>query len=286
MPELPEVEQVRRTLEATIAGRVLESLESLDPKIVDGDATPFEALVGQRLDCILRRGKYLMLEFAAPDQPEASRIWVTVHLRMTGRFVQLPQGASREAHAKIVTRWSGLDEEVHYRDVRRFGRWYCTPAGQMAPTPGAQSLGLEPMEMTEAQFLALMYRRKQRAKAALLRQDLVAGVGNIYADEALFTAGIHPEQDLSRLSKKRLLRLRLAIQQHLGVAIEKGGSTIADFSDAMGMAGAYQHMHRVYGKHGTLCPQCLQTGRETVLKRIVTAGRGTTFCPVCQKKRW
>lgn len=273
MPELPEVETVRRTLEGLIAGRRLEHFASRDPLVTISPETAFADLVGKTLTAVERRGKYLLLWF------EGGTLLV-VHLRMSGRFCRAETGSPLHVHDRVVLRFADVAGEVRYRDPRRFGKFLVEPTGRLEAVPGVRSLGVEPLDVSVEAFTKLLRGRRVIAKNTLLRQDIIAGLGNIYVDESLFGAGIHPQQDLSALGPKHFRDLHQSMVAILGAAIEAGGSTIADFSDALGLAGSYQKVHRVYGKAGEPCPRC-----STPIRKMKVAGRGTHFCPVCQKKK-
>lgn len=273
MPELPEVEQVRRTLAPLVEGRRLAELTFLDALIEGEPRGACAGLLGRECLALGRRGKYLLFRWSGGAL-------LVVHLRMTGRFAALSRGTEPGPHDRVLLRWEEEPTRMVFRDTRRFGRFAATLDGSLPPIPGLLRLGVEPFGVSDEVMLRLFQGRRQQAKAALLRQDLLAGVGNIYADEALFNARIHPEQLLSQLSAEQLLRLRDEVEAILLKATAGGGSTIRDFADALGMSGEYQDYHQVYGMGGKPCPSC-----GAPLQKMVSAGRGTTYCPECQVLR-
>lgn len=248
MPELPEVETVVRGLAPVLVGRRVEAVEGVAP----------ETIVGREIRAVRRYGKYIVMEL--------DRGMLLVHLRMTGQLT-LDEARGKFTRGRIV-----LDEGVlRYDDIRRFGR--LTHVEQLPEQ------GPDPLEMTAEEFVAHAGKRRARVKALLLDQKFLRGMGNIYADEALFAAGVHPCAVAASVSKQRLERLHGAIVAVLKAAIAAGGSSISDYVNARGERGGYQEQHQVYGKHGEACPRC---GR--VLARILVVQRGTTFCPRCQKR--
>ncbi len=262
MPELPEVETVVRSI-ARIAGRRIVSAEFSCPRILRGDAEQMSAaLAGRLIRAIRRRGKFIVIELDAGH-------CLVVHLGMTGKLL-LGGTPGRHTHAIV-----NLDRGVlRYEDQRQFGRIEVThglPAR-------VEKLGPEPLEITLAEFAARLKRRKARIKSVLLDQHFVRGVGNIYADEALFRAGIRPLAIAARLRPERVKRLHAAIVEVLTQAIAKGGSSISDYVDADGRRGFFQFEHRVYQRTGEPCVVC-----GAAIRRTLVAQRGTHYCPRCQR---
>jgi formamidopyrimidine-DNA glycosylase len=247
LPELPEVETVVRGLRAVLPGRSIAAVEH----------APTEA-IGQRIQSVQRYGKFIVIDC------ESGKLFV--HLGMTGQFT-LSEDTGKFTRARI---W--LDEGVlRYDDIRKFGRLYWEHT--------LPERGPDPLEISAAEFAAHAKRRRARIKALLLDQKFLRGMGNIYTDEALFRAGIHPLAQAAKLSRKRLETLHAAIVEVLEAAIAAGGSSISDYVDARGEKGSFQSQHQVYGKHGQPCPRCAAT-----LQRILVTQRGTTFCAACQKR--
>jgi formamidopyrimidine-DNA glycosylase len=278
MPELPEVETTRRKIEPLLRGRVIERIEHDAPhKYRDTHLA-----VGCRITGLSRRGKYLMLQLAAaeadglPDLPDDSPhdLELIVHLGMTGGF-RLEAGK----HTRVTLTTDG--GTLHFDDARRFGKMAVVRPGQYASMPTLAGMGPEPLtgDFGLTDFIAKA-ATCGAVKPWLLSQKPVSGVGNIYADESLWTAQIHPAQ--TRLNTAEATRLYHAIREVMGAAVEAGGSTLSDGTYAQhdGEAGAYQHRHHVYDRAGTPCDRC-----GTTIEKIVLGGRGTHFCPQCQKVR-
>ena len=274
MPELPEVESVRAQLEPALVGRRLERVQVLDGRLV----RPFEPLevaaelegeVVERLD---RRGKYLIFGF------ETGRV-LLVHLRMTGSFVHAPNGSlPDDPHRRaVLTLDNGSD--VAYRDVRRFGTWLLLEPGELDPYL-AERLGDEPFaEAFTPRALAQRLRgRRAPVKAALLDQRSLAGMGNIYADEALWRARIHPLRTAGELSRPEVGRLHTGIRDALELGIARQGATLSDYRMPNGDRGAMQDEFEAYGREGEPCSRC-----GTLITKIRAGGRGTWFCPHCQR---
>jgi formamidopyrimidine-DNA glycosylase len=291
VPELPEVETIANGLAKRVTGDVIraiwlgskpEPLKSTASEIAA--ALEFKRIVGVR-----RVGKHIVFDlhraragqvrkarggvrtpkkpFASPG-PAPDAQWV-VHLGMTGRLlVSDPQEeVPKHTHA-ILTLASG--RELRFVDPRRFGR--------LSVAQGFKATGSEPLEVEVERFVELFRERKTPIKSALLNQKLLSGVGNIYADESLFRAGIRPSRRATSLAKPRLRRLYLAVQQVLKEAIALGGSSVSDYVDVDGEEGFFQLQHRVYGREGERCLVC-----KTPIKRLVLAGRSSHYCPNCQR---
>ena len=276
MPELPEVETIRRRLAPVLEGATIERAEIADPRLtrpVD-PALVADALRGERIEALDRRGKYLLWRLSSGRT-------LVVHLRMTGSLRhaadgELPEDAYRRATLALDT-----GAAVGYRDVRRFGTWELLDEGHLRPYLDAR-LGPEPLagSFTASRLAALAARRTTPVKAFLLDQRRIAGVGNIYADEALWRAQIHPLRPAGELSADELGRLHRALRAVLRKGIERQGSTLRDYVTPDGDGGAMQHEFHVYGRFGEPCDRC---GRP--IERIVVGGRGTWFCPHCQRRQ-
>jgi formamidopyrimidine-DNA glycosylase len=272
MPELPEVETVRRRLLSHLSGRTLADVDVLDHRLTDPEPPEAVAarLQGVRIETIGRRGKYLIAEL---DDGAA----LLVHLRMTGNLLWLsapPAVAPRFLRARAL-----LDDGSYlaYTDVRRFGTWRVAEDGAEAWLAG--KLGPEPLDTWAAADLARSFAgRKAPVKAAILDQRVVAGVGNIYADEALFAARIHPAAPAGRLSRARVARLHAAVIAALEAGIEAQGASIRDFRTPDGGYGSAQERFAAYGRGGEPCVVC-----GTPLRRTVIVQRGTSYCPRCQR---
>ena len=275
MPELPEVETVRRQLAERVTGRTIVDARVDDPKFSSPE-TP-EALVaalrGRRIDDVGRRGKYLLLTLDSGDT-------FVMHLRMTGHLHW--QTAPPDEPERFVRAVFGLDDgsTLTFSDMRRFGRGWILGADH----PDIEGywrarVGVEPLsdDFTPGVLAAALAGRRGPLKAALLNQALIAGLGNIYADEALFQAGLHPERVAGSLTADETVRLHEAIRDRLAVAVESGGASIDSYRDSLGQYGSMQDRLRVHLHRGDPCPRC----GDTVVKGRV-AQRGTYWCPTCQ----
>lgn len=268
MPELPEVETIRAQLAPRLEGRTLARVEILDPRLT----RPYdlfevtEELEGDVVVAVERRGKYLLLRLE-------SGFALLVHLRMTGGF-----GFAPASHERAVIE---LDDgsRLGYRDVRRFGTWLVLEAGDVEPYLAAKN-GPEPLgsRFTSTWLAAQLARRRAPLKAVLLDQRVVAGLGNIYADEALWRARVSPLRPAKDLGPGEVGRVHRGIRAALRTGIARQGSTLRDYATPDGSAGAMQDEFRVYGRDGRPCPRC----RTTIAKARV-GGRGTWFCPRCQR---
>jgi formamidopyrimidine-DNA glycosylase len=276
MPELPEVETVANGVHARIHGQTIRSVWTSN-KPQTFKSSPDEivaALTGSRIARVHRVGKTIVIDLsrkraAVRGEKEASQF--LVHLGMTGRLLVSAADTPVPAHTHaILTLSSG--KELRFVDARRFGRLSIVGSDANYQGPGA-----EPLTIPLEDFVALFRDRKTPIKAALLNQSLLHGVGNIYADEALFHAGIRPTRHAGRLTRAELARLREALIKVLTEAIKLGGSSVSDYVDADGVAGFFQLHHHVYSRTGQPCRIC-----TTPIKRIVIGGRSTHFCPTCQ----
>ncbi len=295
MPELPEVETIARGLHQRVNGDVIESVWlGSKPEPLKSPAAEIAAtLESKRIAGVRRVGKHIVVDLdgtvhgkarskrkgAGKKKKHSSQRtsdagdenhsqWI-VHLGMTGRLLVCKPGADVEKHTHaIVSLASG--RELRFVDPRRFGR--------LSVAHGFQAAGSEPLEVELVRFVDLFRERKTPIKSALLNQKLLSGVGNIYADEALFRAGVRPRRRASSLKREDLRRLYLAVQTVLKEAIAAGGSSVSDYVDADGKEGFFQFHHRVYGREGEPCLVC-----KTPIKRLVIAGRSSHYCPNCQK---
>jgi len=271
MPELPEVETVATGVDKRVRGDVIESVW-LGSKPEPFKTSPIEmaaTLSGRRVERVYRVGKHIVFDLEGADGLQ----WI-VHLGMTGRLLVAEADAPVETHTHAVLRL-GSGRELRFVDPRRFGRLaiHREAAGQ-----GFRGPGREPLTITLEEFAALFKNRKTPIKAALLNQKLLHGVGNIYADESLFRAGIRPKRMAGRLTREQLTRLHAALQEILRHAIALGGSSVSDYVDADGERGFFQLEHKVYMRGGEPCLTC-----GLPIRRMLLGGRGTHYCPGCQK---
>jgi formamidopyrimidine-DNA glycosylase len=274
VPELPEVETVRRRLEPVLVGRRFDRVEILDPRLTRPE-DPLEVaaeLVGERVEAVDRRGKYVVVRF------ESGRA-LLIHLRMTGSLLHVPGNGllQGDPHRRAVVR---LDDgsDIIYRDVRRFGTWLLAEPGEAQPYLDAR-LGREPLAQTFTvkRLAEALAGRRAPVKATILDQRRLAGVGNIYADEALWRARIHPQRPAGELDEDELLALHRGIRAALKAGISRQGATLRDYRTPDGGSGGMQHEFKVYGREGEPCERC---GRP--IEKTRAAGRGTWFCPGCQ----
>jgi formamidopyrimidine-DNA glycosylase len=275
MPELPEVETVANGVHARIHGQTIRSVwTSNKPQTFKSPPDEIiEVLTGSRIERVHRVGKTIVVDLSRKDLSRKKKLaQFLVHLGMTGRLLvsTLDTPIPPHTHA-ILTLSSG--KELRFIDPRRFGR-----LSIVAPDTRYEGPGAEPLTIPLEDFIALFRNRKTAIKAALLNQSLLHGVGNIYADEALFHAGIRPTRHAGRLTRAELSRLRDALIKVLTEAIQLGGSSVSDYVDADGVAGFFQLRHHVYSRTGQPCRVC-----GTPIKRIVIGGRSTHYCPTCQK---
>ncbi len=268
MPELPEVETIRRSLAPAVQGRTIESVLFHWPRTCVGDLRETEAaLRGQRIERIDRHGKYLLFRLC---RDECNSVLV-VHLRMTGNILlDGPTGP----YTRVEVFLDGGHRLV-YHDIRKFGRWQWS---EVLP-PRLAELGPEPLEISPDDFAARLARRGARLKALLLDQEFLRGLGNIYADEALYRARLHPQRAAANVGRRRAHDLHRAIQEVLRDAIDAGGTSINNYVDSNGTQGYFQLQTQVYGKTGRPCSEC-----GTPVRRILVAQRSTHFCPRCQRR--
>jgi formamidopyrimidine-DNA glycosylase len=276
MPELPEVETVVRGLRGILPGRSIVGVRLGKTDFMDDPASLEAGLPGSRIVAVERLGKFICISLdssQASGQSTAPRHLI-VHLGMTGRLAVRPVAEPALAHTHGFFE---LDDgsELRYTDPRRFGRIVLVPESGIAAF--GEKLGAEPLEISAADFARKLGGRRARIKALLLDQSVLRGVGNIYADESLWRAGIHPARLAAQLSDADLARLRQAIRYVLRWAIRLGGSSISSFVDTQGNPGEFQIRHRAYHQHGKPCFRC-----ATTIRQIIVAGRSSHFCPKCQ----
>lgn len=291
MPELPEVETIARGLASRVTGDVIESvwLGSKPEPLKSAASEIVAALESKTIAGVRRAGKHIVFDLqnggrasspvrkkssrksSKADQPANSSVtaqWI-VHLGMTGRMLVCKSDDALEKHTHAVARLAS-GRELRFVDPRRFGR--------LSVTQGFAAAGSEPLEVEFDRFVELFRGRKTPIKSALLNQKLLSGVGNIYADESLFRAGIRPRRRAASLTRKELSRLYATVQEVLREAIAAGGSSISNYVDADGDKGFFQLQHRVYGRENEPCLVC-----KIPIKRIVIGGRSSHYCPKCQK---
>ena len=277
MPELPEVETIRRQLAPSVEGRVLERLEVLDARWCEPAAPPEveEAVTGRRIERVGRRGKYLTVELSGD-------VHLVMHLRMTGTLLLVSAEEDSPGRPHLRARLGlGSGDRVLFCDVRRFGTGVVLLGREARDAYFDARLGVEPLgpDFTGEALRALARGRRAPVKAFLLSQERIAGVGNIYADEALYRAGIHPLRPVGTLRRPQLFALRDAVVQALEAGIDARGATIDDFRHADGAQGSFQDRFEVHRREGLPCPRCGQA-----IRKLRAAGRGTYVCERCQPR--
>lgn len=275
MPELPEVETVANGVNARVRGqRVVRVWTSGKPQTFKSpEEEIMQALTGATIEHVRRVGKSIVFDLTRAKKPAPQFL---VHLGMTGRLLVSEPGIPLPPHTHAVLTLSDK-REIRFVDPRRFGRLSVVPLTNDEPH-GYSGPGTEPTTISADEFAQLFRGRKLAIKAALLNQSILHGVGNIYADESLFRAGIRPRRAAGRLTRDELTRLHSALQQVLAHAIQLGGSSVSDYVDADGVRGFFQLEHKVYGRAGEACTVCSAT-----LKKITVGGRTTVYCPQCQR---
>ncbi len=290
MPELPEVETIARGLAKRVTGDVIESVWlGSKPEPLKSPAEEIaRTLEGAAIENVRRMGKHVVFDLRGHSLPGGSRTrpgrvkrpcprkqntpaqWI-VHLGMTGQLLVCSADSPMEKHTHAIAKLSS-GRELRFVDPRRFGRMSVARNGDF------QTVGVEPLEVDLIDFVNLFRGRKTPIKSALLNQRLLRGVGNLYADESLFRAGIRPRRRAATITRQQLARLYNSIREVLKEAIALGGSSVSDYVDAEGNKGFFQLRHRVYGRESEPCLVC-----KTLIKRIIIAGRSSHYCPKCQK---
>ncbi|NPA48643.1 MAG: DNA-formamidopyrimidine glycosylase [Thermodesulfobacteria bacterium] len=270
MPELPEVETIKRTLSKHLPSRQIKGCEIRLPKLVLPAPEEFSrTVVGQKVLELERRGKFLLLHLSG-------NLSLLCHFRLTGQLIYLPDGQEEPPHTHL--RFILDQGNLLYADLRQFGKLELLKREEISRHPSLLKLGPEPWELTPETFCQLLQRSHRQLKALLLDQSVIAGLGNIYVDESLFRAGLHPTRKASSLSPEEAVKLHHIICEVLKEAIATGGSSVRNYVDGEGKSGTFQERHLVYGRRGQPCPRC-----KTPIAYTTVASRGTHFCPVCQK---
>jgi formamidopyrimidine-DNA glycosylase len=283
MPELPEVETIARGLNQRIAGEVIDSVwlgEKPEP-LKSTAAEIASVLEHRRIMQVRRVGKHIVFDLQRSRRNSSRKVpvvdgqWI-VHLGMTGRLLIASPEMETAKHTHAVLKLTS-GKELRFVDPRRFGRLAVVRIDPKSAA-GFAAPGDEPLKSQVGPFMALFRGRKTPIKSALLNQKLLSGVGNIYADESLFRAGIRPRRRAASLTRAELQKLHVALQAVLREAIKLGGSSVNDYVDADGQEGFFQLRHRVYGREGEPCLVC-----GTAIKRVIIAGRSSHYCPQCQR---
>jgi formamidopyrimidine-DNA glycosylase len=274
MPELPEVEVIARGLGKELKGRHIKRIDVRYAGSVQGDTQTFcTRLTGARVRVVGRRGKLLLMDLQSAAGED---LYLGFHLKMTGRLITSDHRPEESPHSHIIF---DLDDDrfLQFHDVRKFGYAVCLSPDELKDWPFLKTLGPEPLELSQAEFLPLFTGRRGLIKGLLLNQTVIAGIGNIYADESLFRAGIAPFTQAHKVPKAKLKALHGHLQDVLKEAIAANGSSIRDYVDSGGNAGAFQNDFRVYGRKGEPCRIC-----ESTLQATKVAGRTSTYCTRCQ----
>lgn len=276
MPELPEVETVRRVIEPQIQGHIVNTVTVRRPEVVAYPAADefCRLLTGQTISHMTRRGKFLMIWLKSSDR-------VILHLRMTGCLLLTSSDAPEEKHTHIILEFRD-GRQLRFSDTRRFGRFWLIRKGEADTYSGIEKLGIEPLDAAlTAEYLSTrLGTRRKTIKECLLDQSMIAGIGNIYADEILYTAGIYPARSAKSLNKKEWERLAAVIPERIAYFIKKNQITPEEYLAIKGQDYRNTPFLQVYGQKGKPCPQCGKT-----LCRIVVGGRGSVYCPACQKEK-
>lgn len=272
MPELPEVETVVRGLRARISGLIIEKVRVRSPHLLrDTPKRDLGALRGKAILGVRRRGKLILIDGAGGRT-------IVFHLKMTGQFLFSKDRRRPDKHVHAAFTFRNEPRRLLFRDVRKFGFMSLRRTSSLAEDPLLAALGPEPLDISLSGLEAVLGRHKARLKSLLLDQSVLAGIGNIYADEILFEARLHPLRRSSGLKPAEVRRLHASMRSILRKAVRLGGSTIRDFSDCDGIQGEFQLEFKAYGRTGEPCPRC---GRP--IERSRFGQRSTHFCPRCQK---
>lgn len=270
MPELPEVETIVQTLSQNLKGYKVASFTVLFSGLLRNSREVLEQYRGRVVTGFRRRGKFILIDFD-------HNFSLLFHLKMTGQLLICHPEEAIDKHTHFILTFEGNNQELRFRDIRKFGFIQCLCPSEAS---ALDSLGPEPLEIHLQGFKDLFRGRKARVKSLLLKQNFIAGIGNIYADEILFEARLHPLTPASLLEEEELKGLWRAVRLVLRRAIRFRGSTIRNFKNADGREGSFQDYHQVYGKESSPCPRCGER-----IKRLRISGRSSFFCPKCQRKK-
>ena len=276
MPELPEVETIRRSLLPILTGKRIKNVEILNPVVIESqNPQAFIELAGAEITDINRRGKYLL--FAIEHQQQS--LIMVAHMRMTGKLLydSKIRDLAKHEHVRFIF---DDDSQLAFEDVRRFGRLWLVDKDALGDVGGLNTLALEPLDDDfTVEYLSenLKHKKKSTVKGTLLDQHIVAGLGNIYVDEVLYAAGVHPERKTATLTAKEIADLVAAMKRILNTAIENRGTTFRDYVDGNNEKGDMQNFLQIFLKEGEPCPKC-----GAVIERIKVVGRSSYFCPSCQ----
>ncbi len=269
MPELPEVETIVRDLSRSVTGSRINKVHILNSTIWRNRRPSARTLIGRQIEGIGRKGKHILIHLSGDRT-------LVVHLKMTGRLTYETDSNPIAKHTHLVL---ALDNgEVRFNDIRRLGYLDLVKSSKLENVDFLKQLGPDPLRISEKEFTEIVRGRSKMIKALLLDQNVISGLGNIYSDEALFAAGIHPARVSSRISKVRASRLHRAISEVLRAAISARGSSVDDYVDGSGKQGSFQNYLKVYGRGGEPCVKC-----GTTIERRTIGSRSAHFCPRCQR---
>ncbi len=276
MPEMPEVESIRRTLNKNIRDKNIKSINILLPRLIkfpDPDIYKHR-VTGNKINNLTRRGKYLIMHLD-------NGVMAIFHLRMTGRLCYVKKGTSEDKYKRIIFNLDNNDKLI-YADTRTLGTLYAIKPEEINKISGLYTLGCEPLskEFTLKYLREKLKNSHGKIKPFLLNQKNIAGLGNIYVDESLFLSGINPKQNCNTVSLNQIKLLHTAINKVIGDGIRDGGTTFRDYVNGDGNKGAHQNNLFVYGRDKMACQKC-----GTIIEKIKVGGRGTCYCPKCQKLR-
>ncbi len=283
MPELPEVTTIVRNLKEQLLERIIISVIVREEKLVgfpEDISTFIDEVCGKKILDINRRGKYILIKLGDElGEDIVDGKLLVIHLRMTGKLLIKDGTEECDKHTHIIFRLDN-GQDLRFNNIRKFGRVYLIDEDRLEDAGGLAELGPEPLadDLTPEVFRSMLKRRKAGIKSLLLNQKFIAGVGNIYADEALFRAGINPGKKADSLSEQEMDRLYYALREVLQQGIKYNGTTFSDYVNALGKAGDFQHKLLVYQKQGEKCPRC---GHEITREKI--GGRSSHYCPHCQE---
>jgi formamidopyrimidine-DNA glycosylase len=273
MPELPEVETIVRRLRLSLVGQKIRTVQVITPKILRLPSRDFvQTLNGAIIREIRRKGKLILMGL----DPEGTLI---LHLRMTGQVLIEPKSRPIDRHTHVIFSFSSSPLQMRYRDIRKFGFFDLISEGAAEDLPYIGKVGPDPFELSPQKFFQIIHSKKKMIKPLLLDQSVISGLGNIYVDESLFQAGIHPQTKAETLSQGQVKNLYLIIKKILSQAIRMQGSTLKNYRRPDGTSGGFQDYHQVYRRTRHPCPVC----RTPILKMRV-GSRGTHYCAFCQKK--
>ncbi|MEW5900492.1 MAG: bifunctional DNA-formamidopyrimidine glycosylase/DNA-(apurinic or apyrimidinic site) lyase [Acidobacteriota bacterium] len=273
MPELPEVETIVRGLRPRLVGRTIKTIAVTHPLLLrDTGSSVLNSFAGKRVVGLRRRGKMILLDCSGG-------LTLVFHLKMTGQLLFRRQDEPLDKHTHGVISFHSAGHGLRFRDIRKFGFILGVKTAELYRRGELRRLGPEPLELDFASFLSRLEGRRGRLKSLLLNQNMIAGIGNIYADEILFEARLHPLTQVARLRRPKLLKLWAAVSVILRKAVFFRGTSVRDYRDGNGLEGSFQNHLRVYGREGLPCLSC-----GTPVRRLVLGGRSSFFCPRCQRK--